>query len=146
MPLAFHDLPRKKSDQLVSLLGAILKNAWIQISKINFKLKRYTQSQDIRTKYIRGVNLIWHYQFACVQLNKIINHMLGHVLDLKSLHIYTDSDWKHPDGRSGSEFLKKVWEKVEYQINLFSLIMWSHCHHHPFNFLWFSWPIDNNSQ
>ena len=35
---------------------------------------------------------------------------------MKSLHVNTDSDWKHPDGRYKSEFLKKVREKVKYQV------------------------------
>ena len=35
MALLFYDLPRRKSDQLASLLGA--KDAWIQLSMIHFK-------------------------------------------------------------------------------------------------------------
>ena len=45
-----------------------------------------------------------------------MNHMLGHGYELKSLDIHCDSVWKHPDGRNKSEFLKKVKDKVEYQV------------------------------
>ena len=51
-----------------------------------------------------------------MELNETISHMLGHQSDLKSLHIDTDIHWKHPDGRYKSEFLKKVRDKVEYQV------------------------------
>ena len=40
--------------------------------------------------------------------------MLGHGINVKSLHIDTDSDWNNPDRTYKSEFLKKVKEKVEY--------------------------------
>ena len=36
MALAFHDFPRKKNP-LSSLLGVVVKNAWIRLSMINFK-------------------------------------------------------------------------------------------------------------
>ena len=88
--------------------------------------KMYTESHDIRTKYIRGVNsimntlpipkVISYNQFACIELNETLNHMLGHGYELKSLNVNCDSDWKHPDGRYKSEFLKKVRDKVEYQV------------------------------
>ena len=40
----------------------------------------------------------------------------GHGFELESLYINYDSDWKHPYGRYTSEFLKKVRDKVEYQV------------------------------
>ena len=42
--------------------------------------------------------------------------MLGHGVELKSLDNNCDSDSNHPDGRNKSKFLKKVREKVEYQV------------------------------
>ena len=37
MALVFHDLQGKKSGAFTSLIEAILKNAWVQLSMINFK-------------------------------------------------------------------------------------------------------------
>ena len=42
--------------------------------------------------------------------------MLGHGVEPKSLHIDIDSDWKYPDARYKSEFLKKVRDKMEYKV------------------------------
>ena len=42
--------------------------------------------------------------------------MLVHGYELKSLDINCDNDWKHPDGRYKSKFLKKVRDKVKYQV------------------------------
>ena len=62
----------------------------------------YAESHDTRTKYIRGVNstmntlqipkVVSYNQLACIELNKTINHMLGHGFELKSWHINNDSD------------------------------------------------------
>ena len=49
-------------------------------------------------------------------MNETLNNMLSHGIELKSLQIDTDSDFKHPDERYKSEFLKKAREKVEYQV------------------------------
>ena len=69
----------------------------------------YIEPQDIRTKYIKGVNsnmntlpipkIISYNQFTCVPLKESINNMLSHRTELKSLHVDTDSDWKNTDGR-----------------------------------------------
>ena len=55
------------------------------------------------------------HQLQCIELNETINHMLGHGIELKSLHLDDVRDWKHPEGRCKLEFLKKVRHKVEYQ-------------------------------
>ena len=78
--------------------------------------KMYTESYDIMTKNIRGVisnintlpilKVISYNLFACRELDETINHMLGNEVELKSLDINCDSDWKNPDGRYKSEFLK----------------------------------------
>ena len=39
--------------------------------------------------------------------------MVGLGIELKLLHVDTDSDWKNSDGRYKSEFFKKIREKVE---------------------------------
>ena len=36
--------------------------------------------------------VIGYNQFACINLNEAINHMLGHGLELKSFNINTDRD------------------------------------------------------
>ena len=127
----------------------------------------------MRTKCIRGISLIMNTQLlpkvisctqvSCVQWNESINQMLGHGIELKSLHLDTDSDWKNPDGRYKSEVLKKVREKVEYQIKhinapqntrfyLMRFLLdgfqpcWSQCLHHPFNYSWWPLPMQSNSQ
>ena len=54
--LAFHDLPRKNSDQLASLLEDIVKRCMNPTFHDKFQVKKmYTKSHDTRTKYIRGV-------------------------------------------------------------------------------------------
>ena len=60
--------------------------------------------------------VISYHPFTCKELNETINYMLGHGIELKSLHINTDGDWKHPDKRYKSDFLKKVSIKLKYQI------------------------------
>ena len=57
MALEFHNLPRKKSDQLSSLLEAVVKKCMEPTFHDKFQIKKmYTESHDIRTKHIRGVN------------------------------------------------------------------------------------------
>ena len=59
MALVFHDLPRKKSDQLSSLLGAVVKRCIDLTFHDTFQVKKmHTESHDTRIKCIRGVNLI----------------------------------------------------------------------------------------
>ena len=84
--------------------------------------KMYTESHDVRMKFIRGVSSIKntvpipkvtsYEQFVCIELNEIISHMLGNGIELKSLHMSCDSDWKHPYARYKSEFLNKVRDKT----------------------------------
>ena len=86
MAPAFHDLPTKKSDQLSSLLGAVVKRCMDPKFNDKFKVKKiYTNSNDIRMKYIRGVNsimstllilkIIRYHQFACIELNESIKYV-----------------------------------------------------------------------
>ena len=127
MALACHDLPRRKNDQLSSLLGSIVKRCMDPTFHDKFQIKKmYKESHDVMTKYIRGVNsiintlpflkVISYNGFVCIELNETINHILGQGIELKSLHIDTNSDWVHPDTRKKSEFLKKIRGKVEYQV------------------------------
>ena len=59
MTLSLYYLPKKKSDQLSSLIGAVVKRYMDPTFHHKFQVKKmYTESQDIRTKYIRGVNSI----------------------------------------------------------------------------------------
>ena len=52
MNLAFHDLLRKKSDQLASLFEAIVKTCMNPNFQEKFQVKNDIESQDIRSKYI----------------------------------------------------------------------------------------------
>ena len=55
--LLFHDLSRKKSDQLSSLWVAIVKRCMDSSFHDKFQVKEmYIESHDIKTKYIWGVN------------------------------------------------------------------------------------------
>ena len=59
MALAFNDLPRKKSDQLASLLGVVMKRCMDKAFHWKFQVEEMcTESHDIRTKDIKGVNSI----------------------------------------------------------------------------------------
>ena len=42
--------------------------------------------------------------------------MLGHGIEHIPRHIDTDSEWRHPNGRYKSEFIKKIRDKVKYQV------------------------------
>ena len=94
---------QEKSDQLASLLGATVKRCMAPTFHNKFQVKKiHTESNDKRTKYIRGVNailntvpmpkVISYNRFACIQLNESINHILGDEIELKSLHVDIDSD------------------------------------------------------
>ena len=50
-----------------------------------------------------------------MHFSKTIKHVLGHRIELKSLHLGNDGDWKNLDERYKSEFLKKV---KDYQVKL----------------------------
>ena len=86
----------------------------------------YTESHDTWIKYIRGVNSLMNTlpipkviscnQLAFIEFNETINHMLGYGIELKSLHINCDSDWKHPNERYKSESLKNIKDRLEYQV------------------------------
>ena len=103
MALAFHDLPIKKSNQLSSLLGAVVKRCMDPTYHNKFQVKKmHADSHDSGTVNIRGVNsiinalpnpkVISYNQFACIELNETINHMLDHGYELKSLDINSDTD------------------------------------------------------
>ena len=47
MALAFHDLPRKKSDELVSLLGAIMKRCMDKTFQDKFQIKKIQRPWSI---------------------------------------------------------------------------------------------------
>ena len=111
MALVFHDLSRKK-------FRAVVKRCMDLTFHDDFEVKKmYTELHDIMMKYVRVVNLIMntlfilkvicYNQFACIELNETINHMLSHGFELKSLDINCVSDWKNPVGRYTSEFLMK---------------------------------------
>ena len=96
MALAFHDLLRNKSDQVASLLGAMVSRCLDPNFQDTFQVEKIdTESKDIRTKHIRGVNSIMNKQpipmfTSYDQLTT--NHILSHGLELKSLHLDIDSD------------------------------------------------------
>ena len=57
MTLGFHDLSRKMFNQLVRLLGVVVKNCMDPTFYDKFNVRKmYTETYDIRKKYIRGVN------------------------------------------------------------------------------------------
>ena len=57
--LVFHDLPRKKSDHLSNLLGAVVKRYMNPTFHDKFQVKKMNlESHGIRTKYVIGVNSI----------------------------------------------------------------------------------------
>ena len=81
--LAFHNLPRKKSNQLSSILGVVMKRCMYPTFHDKFQVKKmYTASHDIRTKYISKVDsimntlsmpkVISYNQFACIEFNEAI--------------------------------------------------------------------------
>ena len=57
------------------------------------------------------MKVIHYNQFACIQLNETINHMLGHGIELKSFHVNTDSNWKNSDGRYNIRILDESQRK-----------------------------------
>ena len=88
---------------LSSLLVTVVKRCMNLTCNDKRQVKKiYTESHDIRTKYISGVNsimntlpipkVISYNQLSCKDLNETINHMLGNGCELKSLDINCDTD------------------------------------------------------